>query len=88
MKITSEHLEQVRLILLEKGAALDAQTKAAVEAIATRDATSAAVRGLQGAFDICASAYAQDAELSTGQLNDLPAPARAVLGYTPKAEGK
>lgn len=85
MKITSEHLEQVRLALLEKNAALDTQTKAASEAIAVRDTTSAAVRGLQGAFDICASAYVQDAELSAGQLNDLPATVQSILGFELKA---
>ncbi len=85
MKITSEHLEQLRLALLEKNAALDSQSKAATEAIALRDTTSAKVRRLQGSFDIFAAAYAQDSELSEGQLASLPAEAQAILDYTPKA---
>lgn len=85
MKITAEILGQARLALLEQSATQDAQTKAAAEAIAARDTTSAKVRRLQGSFDIFAAAYAQDSELSEGQLASLPAEAQAILDYTPKA---
>ncbi len=85
MKVTSEHLEQVRLTLIEKNAALTAETKAASEAITSRNATSASVRGL---LDIFAASYAQDGELSSAQLNDLPSEAQTILGYAPKAESK
>jgi hypothetical protein len=85
MKITSEHLEQVRLALIERSTALSVKQKAAAEAIGARDETSAKVRGLQGAFDICAASYAQDSELSSGQLNDLPTAVQSILGFDPKA---
>jgi hypothetical protein len=39
---------------------------------------------LQGAFDVIAAAFAQDADLSSAQLNALPAAVQAILGFEPK----
>jgi hypothetical protein len=86
MKVTSSNLDELKVALLEKNAALDTQTKAAKAATDLRDSLAGDMRLLQGAFDICASAFAQDTELSANQLNDLPAAAQGVLGYTKPAK--
>jgi hypothetical protein len=83
MKITSETLGEVRVALIEANASLAEQEKAATAADGARDAGRATVRGLQGAFDIAAAAYASDAELSTGQLDALPAAVQVILGHVP-----
>jgi hypothetical protein len=83
VKITSESLGEVRVALIEQSATLAAQEKSAAEAAAARDASRTTVRGLQGAFDIAAAAYASDSELSAGQLDALPPTVQAILGYTP-----
>jgi hypothetical protein len=83
MKITTASLGEVRLALMESSATLAAQEKSAAEVVAAREASRATVRGLQGAFDIAAAAYASDSELSTGQLEQLPPAVQAILGYTP-----
>lgn len=86
MKITSRHLEEIRLLLLEQSANLDALTKAATTAEEARDQKSATVRSLQAAFDITASAYASDSDLSVGQLDQLPNEAQTILGYAKPAK--
>jgi hypothetical protein len=88
MKITSEHLEQTRLLLLEKGEALNLSTKAAQEAADRRDQITGELRLLQGAFDVLAATYAQDADLTANQGNDLPAAAQAIIGHKPAASAK
>ncbi len=87
MKITSQHLEQVRVRLLEKNASLDTAFSALSAAATQHDQLTGEVRALQGSFDIFAAAFAQDADLSGHQLDDLPAEAQQVLGYAkpPKA---
>ncbi|HXC43726.1 MAG TPA: hypothetical protein VNY51_09425 [Candidatus Dormibacteraeota bacterium] len=86
MKVSSSHLEELRTLLVEQTAALDSETKAAKVATDARDERAAAVRGLQAGFDICAASFAQDSEVTTNQLNDLPAEVQKVLGYTKAAK--
>jgi hypothetical protein len=83
MKVASGHLEELRVLLLEKTAALDVATKALKAVADQRDALVGEVRLLQGGFDIFAAAFAQDSELSKPQLDSLPASAQQVLQYTP-----
>jgi hypothetical protein len=83
MKIASSHLEAIRLQLLEQSTALDSETKTAKAAADQRDKRTAAVRALNGAFDVCAASFAQDTELSASQLNDMPAEVQQALGYKP-----
>lgn len=82
MKITSQHLDAVRGLLVAASSKLDDQTKAAKAAVELRDSMSAQARSLQGVFDICASSFAQDTELSSAQLNDLPPAALDAIGYS------
>jgi hypothetical protein len=81
MKVTSANLEAVQGLLSKASEQLTAQTKAAKSAEDQRQALDGKVRGLQGAFDICAGSFAQGVELSSNQLNDLPAEAQQALGY-------
>jgi hypothetical protein len=81
MKITSAHLETVQGLLSKAGELLTSQTKVAREAEEQRKACDVRVRGLLGAFDICADSFAQGTELSNNQLNDLPAEAQQALGF-------
>lgn len=81
MKIASSHLEAIRTLLVEQSAALDTESKTAKAANDQREKRSAAVRGLQAGFDVAAAAFAQDTELSTSQLDALPAEVQKVLGY-------
>jgi hypothetical protein len=85
MKIQSQHLEELRTLLVAETATLQAETKTAQAAIAARDERAATVRSLQAGFDIAAASFAQDTEVSTNQLNDLPAEVQRVLGYTKAA---
>jgi hypothetical protein len=85
MKVTSQHLEELRVALLEKNASLEVAAKAATAAADQRDHLNGQVRALQGSFDIFAASFAQDSELASGQLAELPAEAQAILGYTQKA---
>jgi hypothetical protein len=88
MKITSDHLEQARLLLLEKTEAANLSTKAATEATDRRDQLTGELRLLQGAFDILAGTYAQDADLAGNQANDLPAAVQAIIGFKPATAAK
>jgi hypothetical protein len=88
MKISSQHLEELRVALLEKNAALDTAGKAAQEAVDRRDQVTGELRLLQGAFDVVAATYAQDGELTTNQTNDLPSAAQQIIGYKPAAAVK
>jgi hypothetical protein len=81
MKVTSANLEAVQGLLSKASELLANQTKAAKSAEEQRQTLDGRVRGLQGAFDICAASFAQGTELSTNQLNDLPTEAQAALGY-------
>ena len=83
MKVTSGHLEELRVLLLEKNAALDTGSRAAFAAADRRDQLTAELRLLRGGFDILAGAFAQDSELSKSQLYSLPAAAQQLLAYTP-----
>jgi hypothetical protein len=85
MKIDSAHLEAIRNLLGAASAALAQQSKAARELEEERLALDARVRGLQGAFDICAAAFAGDSELSSAQLAALPAAVQSAVGYVPSA---
>ena len=85
MKVSTSHLEAVRGLLTEQSANLDALTKAATTAEEARDQKSATVRSLQAAFDITASAYASDSDLSVAQLDSLLASVQTIFGYQPAA---
>jgi hypothetical protein len=82
MKISNEHLETVKGLLVKASSQLADQTKVAKAAEESRLALDARVRGLQGAFDICAAGYVQDTDLSESQLNELPAEAQSAIGYS------
>jgi|HubBroStandDraft_1064217.scaffolds.fasta_scaffold154987_4 hypothetical protein len=82
MKLSSGNLEAVRGLLVKASSQLDDQTKVAKAAEESRAALAARVRSLQGSFDICAAGYAQDIDLSEGQLDALPADVQGALGYT------
>jgi hypothetical protein len=81
VKINTANLEAVRNLLATAAAALAQQTKEAREAEEERLALDARVRGLQGAFDICAASYAGDVEPSEAQLGALPEAVKAAISY-------
>jgi hypothetical protein len=81
MKITTDHLEKVRTLLGAASEQLAVQSKVARESEEARLALDGRVRGLQGAFDICAAAYAGDVEPSEAQLGALPEAVKAAIGY-------
>jgi hypothetical protein len=81
MKISSANLEAVKELLVNGNAKLTEATAAKVAADENHTLASAKVRGLQGAFDICTSAFVNDGDLGLSQLNDLPQEAQAALGY-------
>jgi hypothetical protein len=83
MKIDSAHLEEIRNLLGAASGALAQQTKEARAAEEERLALDARVRGLQGAFDIAAAAFAGDVELSRSQLAALPPAVQSAIGYQP-----
>jgi hypothetical protein len=83
MKINTANLEEIRNLLGAASAALAQQTKEAREAEEERLALDARVRGLQGAFDICAAAFAGDIEPSGAQLAALPPAVQSAIGYQP-----
>ena len=85
MKITTANLDAVRTLLLRASEQLAAQSKAAREAEESRLQLDGQARGLQGAFDILAAAYAGDVEPSESQLDSLPAAAQNALGYVKPA---
>jgi hypothetical protein len=81
MKTTAQHLEAIRLLLLEQSAAVATASTTAQAATAARDQRSATVKGLHAGFDVCASSFAQDSELSASQLDAMPAEVQKILGY-------
>lgn len=85
MKISTQHLESIKGLLNKANTQLAADKQAEKAAAETREATAGQVRLLNGAFDVCAAAFAQDQDLSGGQLNDLPVDAQVALGYAKNA---
>ena len=83
MKITTANLDAVRSLLLKSSEQLTTAAKEAAAAEESRMVLDGRVRMLQGAFDICAASYAQDAELSESQLDSLPAAVQNALAYAP-----
>lgn len=86
MKIDSGHLDTVRGLLVKSTERLNAHKKVAREAEELRASLEGEVRGLQGGFDVCAQAFASDAELVQSQLDSLPASAQVALGYKRSAD--
>jgi hypothetical protein len=80
VKITTQHLEAVKGFLAKQSEQLAAQTKAAKAAEETRAKLDGEVRLLQGAYDVCAAAFASDAELSPAQIADQPQAVQQALG--------
>jgi hypothetical protein len=82
MKISTDHLEKVRTLLTTSTEQLADQAKVSQVATEHKAALDSQTRSLQGAFDICAAAYAQASDLSESQINDLPPAAQEALGYS------
>jgi hypothetical protein len=83
MRITMQHLDAVKGLLVKVSSQLADQTKVTKAAEERRAKLDGQVRSLQGAFDICAGSYAQDSSLSEVQFDALPVEAQQALGYTP-----
>jgi hypothetical protein len=81
MKISSANLEAVKELLVNATSKLTEAAAAKASADETCTLASAKVRSLQGGFDICTSAFANDGDLSVNQLNDLPPEVQAALSY-------
>jgi hypothetical protein len=81
MKLTTSHLDALKGLLTKTSSQLSDQTKVAKAAEDRRLQLDAQNRAAQAAFDIAASAFASDSELSVSQMESLNPAAQAAIGY-------
>jgi hypothetical protein len=79
MKVETQHLAEIRELLVAATEHLVATAAATQEAEHQHLQARMKVQQLQAAFDVAAASFAQGTELSAAQLEQLPSAAREIF---------